>query len=169
MTAFGRLEDSVEVVGTRIHRALSKKPHSWVLGCLGALYWRAIGNGPYAIDCLRVALLHAPQDSKVGPPTTAIYVFLTQDLWFCSWMISFHDFVLLPPQYLLNISPPQYLPNIYPPQYLPNISPHLYLLSMSILSHLVSIYIQVTLAHHLYIAYTSTQSGQHFAQSWRDQ
>lgn len=62
----GKIEESVDVVGTRISRALEKDESSWVLGCLGALYWRVKGDAPNAINCLRMALKNAPVDSRVS-------------------------------------------------------------------------------------------------------
>lgn len=63
----GSEPESVALVGTRISRALEKNKTSWVLGCLGALYWRVEGHAPNAINCLRMALRNAPSDSRVSP------------------------------------------------------------------------------------------------------
>ena len=61
----GPEKETVEVVGTRISKALAKSRTSWVLGYLGALYWRVKGDAPNAINCLRMALMNVPADSRV--------------------------------------------------------------------------------------------------------
>ncbi|KAF6020790.1 TTC17 [Bugula neritina] len=63
----GTKEEDVEIVGTRISKALAKNPTSWALGCLGALYWRVQGHAPNAINCLRMALMYAPEESRHIP------------------------------------------------------------------------------------------------------
>nr|KAG5699224.1 hypothetical protein BaRGS_012745 [Batillaria attramentaria] len=58
--------EPVNVAGTRIAYALEKNPTSWVLANMAALYWRVEGNAPNAVDCLRLALTHAPREVKVS-------------------------------------------------------------------------------------------------------
>ncbi|XP_070200043.1 tetratricopeptide repeat protein 17-like isoform X3 [Littorina saxatilis] len=52
------------VVGARIARALLEEPTSWVLANMAALYWRVEGDATRAVDCLRLALTHAPREVK---------------------------------------------------------------------------------------------------------
>ncbi|XP_053383825.1 tetratricopeptide repeat protein 17-like [Mercenaria mercenaria] len=60
----GGKHEPVEVVGTRIARALKKNETSWVIANLAGLYWRVKGNANRAIECLRVAVHSAPKHSK---------------------------------------------------------------------------------------------------------
>lgn len=66
ISGLGIKQEPLSVVGARIGLALERTPQSWVVGCLGSLYWRALGNGTNAIDCLRMALKFAPTESRVG-------------------------------------------------------------------------------------------------------
>ena len=62
----GRTVESVDLVGTRIARALDKDPASWVAANFAALYWRVMGDAPKAIDCIKVAYSNAPRNSRVS-------------------------------------------------------------------------------------------------------
>ena len=72
----GPEKETVEVVGTRISKALAKSRTSWVLGYLGALYWRVKGDAPNAINCLRMALMNVPADSRVCISYMCLYVYV---------------------------------------------------------------------------------------------
>lgn len=56
--------EPVEVIGTRIARALKKNETSWVITNLAGLYWRVRGSAKRAIECLRIAAHLAPKHSK---------------------------------------------------------------------------------------------------------
>ncbi|CAH1785951.1 unnamed protein product [Owenia fusiformis] len=60
----GKESQPTDVMATRIARALNETPDSWVLANLAALYWRVEGVAEKAVDCLRLALHHAPDDMK---------------------------------------------------------------------------------------------------------
>ncbi|XP_076450500.1 tetratricopeptide repeat protein 17-like isoform X3 [Babylonia areolata] len=60
----GGEEEPTNVVGTRIAHALVENPTSWVVANMAALYWRVDGEAGKAVDCLRLALTHAPREVK---------------------------------------------------------------------------------------------------------
>ena len=45
--------------------AVQQDPVSWQVTNVAALYWRAVGKPGYAVDCLRIAMQYAPDNSKV--------------------------------------------------------------------------------------------------------
>ncbi|XP_027224243.2 tetratricopeptide repeat protein 17 [Penaeus vannamei] len=57
----------VELMATRIARSLQKNETSWVVATAAALYWRVVGSGERAVDCLRHTLHHAPRHMKDIP------------------------------------------------------------------------------------------------------
>ena len=62
----GDTVESVDIVGSRIARALNNNPSSWVAANLGALYWRVQGEAAKAIDCVKVAYANAPRNARVS-------------------------------------------------------------------------------------------------------
>lgn len=60
----GGKQESVQVMGTRIAKALKKNETSWIIANIAGLYWRVKGDANRAIECLRVAVHSAPKHSK---------------------------------------------------------------------------------------------------------
>lgn len=58
----------LSTLATRLTGSLSpvplQEPTSWVLANMAALYWRVEGDAVRAVDCLRLALTHAPREVK---------------------------------------------------------------------------------------------------------
>lgn len=57
----------VDLMATRIARSLKRNETCWVVATAAALYWRVVGNGERAVDCLRHSLHHAPRHMKDIP------------------------------------------------------------------------------------------------------
>ncbi|XP_045581208.2 tetratricopeptide repeat protein 17 isoform X1 [Procambarus clarkii] len=66
-TLTDRTPVSVDLMATRIARSLQKNETSWVVATAAALYWRVVGSGERAVDCLRHTLHHAPRHMKDIP------------------------------------------------------------------------------------------------------
>ncbi|XP_068207813.1 tetratricopeptide repeat protein 17 [Palaemon carinicauda] len=66
-TLTDRTPVSVDQMATRIARSLQKNETSWVVATAAALYWRVVGSGERAVDCLRHTLHHAPRNMKDIP------------------------------------------------------------------------------------------------------
>ncbi|KAK8402915.1 hypothetical protein O3P69_000887 [Scylla paramamosain] len=66
-TLTDRTPVSVDLMATRIARSLAKNETSWVVATAAALYWRVVGSGERAVDCLRHTLHYAPRHMKDIP------------------------------------------------------------------------------------------------------
>lgn len=66
-TLTDRTPVSVDLMATRIARSLVKNETSWVVATAAALYWRVVGSGERAVDCLRHTLHYAPRHMKDIP------------------------------------------------------------------------------------------------------
>ncbi|XP_076045248.1 tetratricopeptide repeat protein 17 isoform X2 [Oratosquilla oratoria] len=66
-TLADRTPEPINVMATRIARSLLKNETSWIVATAAALYWRVVGSGEKAVDCLRHALHQAPRHMKDIP------------------------------------------------------------------------------------------------------
>ncbi|KAK4302085.1 hypothetical protein Pmani_025813 [Petrolisthes manimaculis] len=66
-TLTDRAPVSVDLMATRIARSLKMNETSWVVATAAALYWRVVGSGERAVDCLRHTLHFAPRHMKDIP------------------------------------------------------------------------------------------------------
>lgn len=78
------LKDAESVTET-IHeiavKGLHNNPNSWKFHMLGSYYWRLTGNARYALECARLSVMLAPEESKDIPLLSLGTILVRAELW----------------------------------------------------------------------------------------